>query len=253
MIIIRNSAFKVKAETVQSHEGIMPEKGALLFCEENSCLVYGDGFNWLRLGPESAVKSALALALNTPQIEPCVGGVEEQAVFYDTVVYNLGTAFTPAGGNQITMNKDMVYDFSADILVSADVSNVDYILHTYLNAVKVDTRTTNLGNKDEHYHLSGFASEGGFGKVRNINMYDALEQDYDLNPKIEKHLWDFCELVKTAYVLKETAEVLGRGGSHYTKNPCASVIKNPDEVKRINEVVLPSIFEQLNLIFEGNF
>jgi hypothetical protein len=104
-----------------------------------------------------------------------------------------------------------------------------------------------IGNRDEHYHLSSYAN------ARNINMYDALLEDYDLNPKIKKHLWDFCELVKTAYVLKETAEVLGRGGSHYTKNVCASVIKNSDEVTRINEVVLPAIFEQLNLIYEGNF
>ena len=110
-----------------------------------------------------------------------------------------------------------------------------------------------IGNRDEHYHLSGYASEGGFGNVRNINMYDALEQDYDLNPNIKKHLWDFCELVKTAYVLKETAEVLGRGGSHYTKNVCASIIKNSDEVTRINEVVLPAIFEQLNAIYEEKF
>ena len=110
-----------------------------------------------------------------------------------------------------------------------------------------------LGNRDEHYHLSGYASEGFSGNVRNINMYDALTADYDLNPKIKKHLWDFCELVKTAYTLKETAEVLGRGGSHYTSNPCASIIKNTDEVKRINEIVLPAIFEQLNLIFEGKY
>ena len=104
-----------------------------------------------------------------------------------------------------------------------------------------------LGNRDEHYHLSGYADG------RNINIYDALEKDYDLNPKIKAKLWDFCELVKTAYVLKETAEVLGRGGSHYTKNVCASVIKNSTEVKRINEVVLPAIFEQLNAIYEGTF
>jgi len=104
-----------------------------------------------------------------------------------------------------------------------------------------------LGNRNEHFHLSSYANG------RNINMYDALTTDYDLNPKIKAKLWDFCELVKTAYVLKETAEVLGRGGSHYTKNVCASIIKNTDEVKRINEIVLPAIFEQLNNIFEGTF
>ena len=104
-----------------------------------------------------------------------------------------------------------------------------------------------LGNKNEHYHLSGY-QDG-----RNINMYDALKEDYKLNKNIEKHLWTFVELVKTAYALKETAEVLGRGGSHYTKNPCMGYIVNPDEVKRINEVVLPKIFEELNKIYENDF
>jgi len=125
----------------------MPESGALIFCEEFKCLAYGDGFNWIRLQPRDGM-SALALALNTPQVEPCVEGVPELAVFYDTVVYNIGSAFTPAGGNQILMNKDMTFDFSADIVVSADVANVDYILHTYLNSVLVATRRTNLHEKN---------------------------------------------------------------------------------------------------------
>lgn len=96
-----------------------------------------------------------------------------------------------------------------------------------------------LGNKDCHYHLSGYQNG------RNINMYDALMGDYDLNPKIKENMWQFCELVKTAYVLKETAEVLGRGGSHFTTNICKDIIVNKDEVKRINEVVLPKIFDAI--------
>lgn len=102
-----------------------------------------------------------------------------------------------------------------------------------------------LGNNNCHYHLSGYADG------RNINMYDALIADYDLTKNIQDNLWEFCELVKTAYVLKETAEVLGRGGSRYTKNPCAELITNKKEVKRINEVVLPAIFNKLNDIYEG--
>jgi len=58
-----------------------------------------------------------------------------------------------------------------------------------------------LGNQNCHYHLSGFADG------RNINMYDALKEDYDLNPKLENQLWEFCELVQTAYTLKKAAEV----------------------------------------------
>ena len=101
-----------------------------------------------------------------------------------------------------------------------------------------------LGNKNEHYHLSGYANG------RNINMHDALLADYDLNNKIKSNLWVFCELAETAYSLNETAEVLGRGGSHYTNNPCKSIIMNTDEVKRINEDVLPSIFNEISRIIE---
>lgn len=119
-----------------------------------------------------------------------------------------------------------------------------------------------LGNKNCHYHLDAYQSkdqcfklEDGSYKVltekRNICMYDALLEDYNLNPKIKKNLWEFCELVLTAYTLKKTAETLGRGGSNMTTNPCADLIKNPEEVKRINEVVLPAVFNKLNEIYEG--
>lgn len=100
-----------------------------------------------------------------------------------------------------------------------------------------------LGNKNEHYHLESYANG------RNINMYDALLSDYELNPLIEKDLWKFCELAKTAYTLKNTAEMLGRGGSHYTNNPCKDIIINKEEVIRINEVVLPAIFNEISQIF----
>ena len=119
-----------------------------------------------------------------------------------------------------------------------------------------------LGNKREHCHLKSYQSkthfltlEDGSFKIiteeRNICMRDALLEDYDLNPNIKENLWVFCELVLTAYALKETAEVLGRGGSHMTANPCADTIKNADEVKRINDVVLPEIFEKIKLLIEG--
>ena len=100
-----------------------------------------------------------------------------------------------------------------------------------------------LGNESCHYHLSSYQNG------RNINMYDALKEDYQLAPQIEKNLWLFCELAITAYSLKETAEVLGRGGSHMSVNPLCDLIKNPEEVKRINELLLPSIFEEIEKIF----
>lgn len=55
----------------------------------------------------------------------------------------------------------------------------------------------------------------------------------------------------TFYALKETAEVLGRGGSHYTNNPISELIKNADEVKRINEVIMPALFDEIYKIFKA--
>ena len=101
-----------------------------------------------------------------------------------------------------------------------------------------------LGNNNRHFHLSGYQNG------RNINMYDALTKDYDLNPKIEKNLWTFCELIQTAYTLQETAEVLVRGGSHYTTNPFSGLIQNKKEVTRINEVLLPTIFNYISDLIE---
>lgn len=100
-----------------------------------------------------------------------------------------------------------------------------------------------LGTKNEHYHLSSYANG------RNINMYDALTVDYELNEKLKLQLWNFCELATTAYTLKEYASVLHLGGSHYTVNPCKVILQNIDEWQRINKVVLPAIFAEIEKIF----
>lgn len=120
-----------------------------------------------------------------------------------------------------------------------------------------------LGNKNEHYHLSSYKQKthcltddkGKFHLItesRNKNMYDCLKEDYELNPNILHHLWQFCELVSSAYSLKETAEILGRGGSHFTTNVCKDIITNSDEVKRINGAVLPSIFNAIHEILNSD-
>ncbi len=106
-----------------------------------------------------------------------------------------------------------------------------------------------LGNNSTHYHLNGLS--------KNKNLFDAIKAHFDagtLNPCLtyseNKRLWIFCELVETAYTLKKTAEVLGRGGSSYTTNPIAELIKNKKEVERINKIVLPAIFEEIYKLFK---
>ena len=102
----------------------------------------------------------------------------------------------------------------------------------------------NLGNINCHYHLIKLEE--------NCNLYDGIKKHFgdSFIIKNDKDLWTICELFVTAYSLKDIAEVYNRGGAHYSKNPCAELIKNESEVKRINEVLLPAIFEEIYKLFE---
>lgn len=112
-----------------------------------------------------------------------------------------------------------------------------------------------LSNKNCHYHLDGLV------KTHGANLYAALYKEFGDTLTIGKiepdnfgqnsTLYTFCELVLTAYTLKETAEVLGRGGSHMTTNPLAGLIKNEKEVEQINTIVLPAIFDQIHLLLSN--
>lgn len=100
-----------------------------------------------------------------------------------------------------------------------------------------------LQNNDIHHHIDTLGE-------RNTNMFDALKTYYGdtLTIKDESDLWTFCELMATFYALKKTAEVLGRGGTHYTNNPVADVIKNEKEATRINDEVMPAIFNAIEVV-----
>jgi len=83
-----------------------------------------------------------------------------------------------------------------------------------------------IGNENRHYHIDGLNKEK--------NIRDAMIEHFGDSLKIRLlDVWTFAELMQTFYALKEAAEVLGRGGSHITSNPCASVIINKVEVDRI--------------------
>lgn len=105
-----------------------------------------------------------------------------------------------------------------------------------------------LQNEGIHHHLDKLN--------KDKNMFDAIKDYYGdtLNDvlKEDKKLWIFCELMQTFYTLKETAEVLGRGGSHYTTNPIKELITNQKEVERINKIILPALFDEIYKLFNQN-
>lgn len=109
-----------------------------------------------------------------------------------------------------------------------------------------------LGNKNCHYHVDGLTKHEKYNSEKKVweyeftNLYDGFKKHFgDTLIVNDSDLWTLCELFKTFYTLKECAEVLGRGGSHYTNNPCKDIIINKQETERINNVVLPEIFEEI--------
>ena len=98
---------------------------------------------------------------------------------------------------------------------------------------------------DFHTHVDSCFSENKDG--RSCNWFDGMKDLFDGGDVFEndKDRWKFLEIVKTIYLLKETAEVLGRGGSHYGNNPCMELIKNHDEVRRINCELIPALIDEM--------
>lgn len=103
----------------------------------------------------------------------------------------------------------------------------------------VETYNRRKTDIESHQHFDGL-----FLKTKK-NGYDAFIEFFDDITIDKKEVWTLIELMKTIYILKETAEVLGSGGSHYTNNPCKDVIINTFEVARINDEVLPKLFEEV--------
>ena len=99
-----------------------------------------------------------------------------------------------------------------------------------------------IGNRYCHYHLDSL--------FKDTNMYDGIKAHFKTFTAVEpEDLWAFCELVRTFYSLKEAAELLIRGGSHYTNNPCQELIEDADYAKHINTVLIPAIFAETYKLF----
>jgi len=108
----------------------------------------------------------------------------------------------------------------------------------------VETYTNNLNPEyardiKSHQHFDGLF----FNK--KCDYHKAWENHFAESVLSENEMWKLLELMKTFYVMRETSEIFGRGGSHITSNPCSDILKNEEKTKEINEVILPRIFEEV--------
>ena len=81
--------------------------------------------------------------------------------------------------------------------------------------------------------------------------YDGFKAKFKETPLNDSEIWQLCELMRSFYIAREYSDMLHRGGSNYSHNPCKDTIKNEDEYKRINEVVIPEICKAVYKLLEN--
>jgi hypothetical protein len=60
----------------------------------------------------------------------------------------------------------------------------------------------------------------------------------------EKESWLLSDLMQSFYALREAAAVLGRGDSHLTTDPRATV-RDAEMAEKINKIILPKLFKEV--------
>jgi len=88
------------------------------------------------------------------------------------------------------------------------------------------------------------------------NIEGEYRHHLNTNPNIVESVltdaesWKLAELMKSYYILKETADFFKHGGSHLSENPLKNFLlifnKNEELTKKINEVLLPAIFKEID-------
>lgn len=101
-------------------------------------------------------------------------------------------------------------------------------------------------------------------KARDIMSHDHFDSLFLNNPEQNGHeafkkffkdttlnddeIWQIIDYMTTCYTLRKTAEILGRGYSHYTEKAKLQELVDKAEVKKINEEMLPTLFFKIDKI-----
>lgn len=77
------------------------------------------------------------------------------------------------------------------------------------------------------------------------NIYDSFLEYFEDITIEKEEIWKLLELMSTAYKMRSYSDLLYCGGSHITTNELTNEIKNKEEYKRINNVLIPKILEKV--------
>ena len=149
-----------------------------------------------------------------------------------------------------TIEKVASHAFGKDVyLFGIDKEGIAYWLEQptwdcgwYWGCGYVETYTNNLQpNKaidiNSHQHFDGLF----LGK----HMFDYWHEFFEESTLNDEEIWQLWDYMKSIYTLKATAELFGRGYSHITERAKCEAVKDTELCKRINEEMLPALFERV--------
>lgn len=90
-----------------------------------------------------------------------------------------------------------------------------------------------------HQHFDGLFLNG------TECAFDLFDRFFEETPFTDDEIWQILELMQSAYTCRRYSDMLHRGNAGMTENPIKDVIKGMDEYKRINNIVIPSLMNEL--------
>lgn len=77
------------------------------------------------------------------------------------------------------------------------------------------------------------------------NIPENWEKYFKESPLSKDEMWTILELMRSLYIAKEYSEMLYIGGANISESKNKDIIKNNNEYKRINEIVIPKLLKDI--------
>lgn len=112
-------------------------------------------------------------------------------------------------------------------------------VHSYTN----NTQPTRSRDISSHKHFNSM--------FLDKDLYHGFKEFFVETPLADREIWKLLELMQSAYTMRSMADMCCTGGAHITSNPCAELLRDKVMYKRINDVLLPAVFEQVRNLLAG--
>ena len=101
----------------------------------------------------------------------------------------------------------------------------------------VEVFNKNYTDIDEHTHFDSL--------FLKKDIYDSFINYFEETVLDNKEIWQLLENMKELYILRKYSDFLHISGANITKSKNKELIKNEDEYKKINALIIPTILDKV--------